>query len=243
MRWLVLLLLFATRAVAQVPDSGRWQELRFPADEVGQRAEDNYIEQTVSLAAAGRLDHDRMLLARVRRIAEGLVGAALQLKPDTAGWQWEVHVTDDPSIEAESQAGGKLLVGTTFVARLALDDGELAVLLAHEVAHVIAEHEREALSEALLDSRRDLPLDVVAERLASDLGLQLRLSKLSALQEREADQLGMLIAHLAGWDSTAMLRFYRKLAAESNGPALLASHPSATTRLSLAKGMARLLVD
>jgi predicted Zn-dependent protease len=243
MRRLLLISLVATQAVAQVPESGRWQELRFQADEVGLHAENQYIEQTVALAAAGRLDRDRVLLARVRRIADGLVRAAIALKPEAASWPWEVHVTDDPAIEAESQPGGKLLVGTGFVARLALDDGELAILLAHEVAHAVAEHGRETLSEALLDSRRDLPLDVVEQRLASDLPLQHRLSGLSAIQEREADQLGMLIAFRAGWPCEAMLRFYGKLAADAAGQAILASHPSGASRLSLAKGMSRLLGD
>ncbi|KQZ39988.1 M48 family metalloprotease [Duganella sp. Root1480D1] len=242
-RILLALPLLASQAFAQVPDSGRWQELRFPAEEVGQRAEDQYIEQTVALAAAGRLDRDKVLLRRARRIADGLVRAAASLKPEVAGWSWEVHVTEDPSFEAESQAGGKLLVGSLFVERLRLDDGELAILLAHEIAHVVAEHGRETLSEALLDSRRDLPLDVVEERLASDVPLQFRLSKLSAIQEREADQLGMLIAYRAGWPCSAMLAFYGKLAAGSSGTALFASHPSGNARLSLAKGMSRLLGD
>lgn len=53
MRYLLpALLAVAAQACAQVPDSGRWQELRFAAEEVGLRAEDQYIEQTVSLAAA-----------------------------------------------------------------------------------------------------------------------------------------------------------------------------------------------
>lgn len=238
---MLLLLLAAVQAAAQVPDSGRWQELRFPAEEVGQLSEDHYIEQTVALAAAGRLDRNRTQLARVQRIANGLISVASALKPEAQDWKWEVHVTDDASVEAESQAGGKLLVGSVFVDRLGLDDGELAVLLAHEIAHIVAEHERETLSEALLDSRRDLPLDVVSERLASDIPLHLRLSKLSAIQEREADQLGMLIAFRAGWPCSAMLRFYGKLATDSTAPTILASHPSGTTRLSLAKGMSRLL--
>lgn len=244
MRCLVFALLATvSQAIAQVPDSGRWQELRFPAQEVGERAEEQYIEQTVSLAASGQLDRDKALLARARRIAEGLVRAAVALKPDAAGWPWELHVTDDPAVEAESQAGGKLLVGSRFVYRLSLDDGELAVLLAHEIAHVVAEHGRETLSEALLDGRRDLPLAVVGERLASDVPLQFRLSGLSAIQEREADQLGMLIAYRAGWPCDAMLSFYGKLAADSTGAALLSSHPSGATRLSIAKGMSRLLGD
>lgn len=233
----------AAQAAAQVPDSGRWQELRFSAEEVGLRSEDGYIELTVVQAAAGRLDRDRVLLARVKRITDNLVRAAVALKPDAAAWPWEVHLTDDPAVEAESRAGGKLLLGRAFLARLALDDGELAFLLAHEIAHVVAEHARETLSEALLDSRRDLPLEVVEERLASDIPLQFRLSRLAAIQEREADQLGILIAHRAGWPSDASLRFYRKLAADAAGASLFASHPSGTSRLSLAKGMSRLLGD
>lgn len=243
MRCLLLLPFIAAQAAAQVPDSGRWQELRFPAEEVELLSADHYIELTVSLAAAGRLDSDRALLARVRRIAEGLIRAAVALKPQADDWQWEIHITDDPSVEAESQAGGKLLVGSLFVDRLGLDDGELAVLLAHEIAHIVAEHERETLSEALLDSRRDLPLDVVSERLASDIPLHLRLSKLSAIQEREADQLGMVVAFRAGWPCSAMVRFYSKLASDSTASSILASHPSGMTRLSLAKGMSRLLGD
>ena len=241
MRRLPFLLLVVTEAVAQVPESGRWQEFRFRTEEVGERSEDQYIEQTVSLAAAGQLDRDRALLARARRILAGLVHAAYALKPEAEAWRWELHVTDDPAVEAESQAGGKLLLGSAFVARLALDDGELATLLAHEVAHIIAEHGRETLSEALLDSRRDLPLEVVEQRLASDIRLQLRLSKLSAIQEREADQLGMLIAFRAGWPCAAMVGFYRKLALDAPASGLLASHPSGASRLSLAKGMAQLL--
>ena len=93
-----LLLLVAAQAAAQVPDSGRWHELCFSAAQVGQLSEEHYIEQTVSLAAAGRLDRDRTLLARVRRIADGLIRAAITLKPDAANWPWEMHVTDDPAV-------------------------------------------------------------------------------------------------------------------------------------------------
>ena len=84
---------------------------------------------------------------------------------------------------------------------------------------------------------------MVEERLASDVPLQFRLSRLSAIQEREADQLGMVIAHRAGWPCSAMLSFYGKLAADSTGAPLFASHPSGATRLGLAKGMSRLLGD
>lgn len=228
-------------ASAQVPESGRWQELSFGADEVAERMEDRYLDQVVDLAAGGRLDDDRVLLARLQRIGAGLVRAAAALKPETAVWQWEFHTTSDADVDAQCMAGGKILVGSAFVRKLALDDGELATLLAHEVAHAVAEHDRETLSEALYFNRQpEPPLDVLMERLATDLSLQIRLSALSNLQESEADQLGMVLAHRAGWPAAAMVGFYRKLAADDDASLLSGGHPAPASRLSMAKGMALL---
>jgi predicted Zn-dependent protease len=226
---------------AQVPESGRAQELSFSADEVDARMEDRYIDRMVDLAAAGKLDEDRALLARLRVISEGLIKAAVAMKPEAAEWQWEVHTTSDPEVDALCMAGGKILVGSAFVRKLALSDGELATLLAHEVAHAVAEHHRETLSEALsLNRPLRVPVDVVMERLDSDLSLQIRLSKLSSLQESEADQLGMVLAHRAGWPAAEMVSFYRKL--QADGPSALVSnaYPAASSRISMAKGMALL---
>lgn len=235
-------LLFVCGAVcAQVPESGRMQELSFSADEVDARMEDRYIDRTVDLAAAGKLDEDRALLARLRRIGEGLIRAAVELKPEAARWQWEVHTTGDPEVDAICMAGGKILVGSAFVRHLDLNDGELATLLAHEVAHAVAEHHRETFSEALFLNRFPaVPLEVVMARLDSDLSLQIRLSTLSSLQESEADQLGMVLAHRAGWPAAAMVGFYRKLAAEEQGALIAGAYPATASRLSMAKGMARL---
>ena len=169
---------------------------------------------------------------------------AVELRPEAAQWSWEVHTTSDPEVDAICMAGGKILVGSAFVRRLALTDGELAVLLAHEVAHVVAEHARETFSEALLLNRLPaVPLDVVMARLDSDLSLQIRLSTLSSLQESEADQLGMVLAHRAGWPPAGMVSFYRKLAAGEQGALISGAYPATASRLSMAKGMARLFDD
>ena len=228
-------------AGAQVPESGRAQELIFSAEEVASKVEDRYIDRVVELAASGRLDDDRALLARLRTIGAGLIRAAAALKPEVAAWQWEFHTTSDPEVDAICMAGGKILVGSAFVRQLALSDGELATLLGHEVAHAVAEHHRETLSEALFLNRQPMPpLEVVMERLDSDLSLQIRLSRLSSLQESEADQLGMVLAHRAGWPSAAMLSFYRKLAGIDAGSGLASSYPEPESRVSMAKGMALL---
>lgn len=228
-------------AVAQVPESGRAQELRYSAEEVDAQMEDRYIDRLVDLAAAGKLDEDRVLLARLRYISVELIRAAVALKPEAAQWQWEVHTTSDPEVDAICMAGGKILVGSAFVRQLALNDGELATLLAHEVAHAVAEHHRETFSEAMLVNRLPpAPLEVVMAQLDSDLSLQIRLSDLSSLQESEADQLGIVLAHRAGWSAGDIVSFYRKLAEGEQSALISSAYPANASRLSMAKGMALL---
>jgi len=239
---LFAVLLFACGpAGAQVPESGRAQELSFSAEEVASTVEDRYIDRVVGLAAAGRLDDDRVLLARLQSIGAGLIRAAVALKPEVAGWEWEFHTTSDAEVDAICMAGGKILVGSAFVRQLALSDGELATLLGHEVAHAVAEHHRETLSEALFLNRYPVvPLEVVMERLESDLSVQIRLSKLSSMQESEADQLGMVLAHRAGWPAADMVSFYRKLSSGDQAALVSSAYPASASRLSMAKGMALL---
>jgi len=238
--WTGVILLACAQAGAQVPESGRSQEMTVSAEEVRQSVEDRYIDRTVELAAEGKLDDDRILLARLHSIGAGLIRAAIAMKPEAAQWQWEFHTTSDPDVDAMCMAGGKILVGSAFVRQLALDDGELATLLGHEVAHAVAEHHRETLSEALALNRPQVPVDVLLERLDTDFSLQLRLANLSSLQEAEADQLGMILAHRAGWPAEAMVRFYRKLGTVEQSTLLSNAYPAAASRLSMARGMARL---
>ncbi|MGH8809963.1 MAG: M48 family metalloprotease, partial [Noviherbaspirillum sp.] len=195
--WVAIACLCAT-ASAQVPEMGRWQDLDFSAEEVHGKTASQYHEMLADLAAQGRLDDDAEILARVQRVAATLIDAAIALKPEAVDWEWAVHVSSEPELDAYCMAGGKLMVGSGFVRRLALDDGELATLIGHEVAHALADHHREALSSALyLSPMPSRSLDVLMSRLDSDLSLRLRLSRLSYIQEQEADQLGMIVAHNA----------------------------------------------
>jgi len=238
------LLFVCSSACAQVPETGRAQELRFTSEEVGASMEERYIDSVVGLAAAGKLDQDRRLLARLRYVSAELMRVAIELKPEAAAWQWEVHTTSDPEVDAICMAGGKILIGSAFVQRLQLTDGELATLLAHEIAHAVAEHHRETFSEAMLVNRLPaVPLEVVMARLDSDVTLQIRLWKLSSLQESEADHLGMVLAYRAGWSAADIVSFYRKLADGEAGTLVSSAYPEYASRLSMAQGMARLFGD
>ncbi|MBC7499782.1 MAG: M48 family metalloprotease [Herminiimonas sp.] len=237
--WLAVLC--APGVLAQVPETGRWQDLDFSQVDVHSRTADQYWDLLIALSRKNRLDDDAGLVRRATRITNTLIAAAARIRPETGEWDWEIHTTSDPDIDAFCMAGGKLMIGSAFVSRLALDDAELATLIAHEVAHAVADHHREFLSSVLHIS--PLPyatLDITLSRLDSDLTLQWRMAKLANLQEREADQLGMVLAHQAGWPAAGMERFYRKLA-DADAPSMMSSsHPPPASRLSMAKGMALL---
>lgn len=240
---LALAALALTRAAsAQVPVLGRWQDFAYSAEAVETESAEDYRERLGTLRAAGKLDDDSQLLQRIRRISSGLIAQALTLKREARSWFWELHATSDGNCEAEGMAGGKLLFGSAYVDGLHLTDGELATLIAHEIAHAIAEHQREELSEIFYLNNASLPLSVktAAARLASSWSARLAVSRLSRIQESEADQLGMILVHQAGWPTQSMVSFYRKLSQNDSGPDLSRAYPSAASRLSMARTMARL---
>lgn len=186
-----------------------------------------YRKILAGLAAKGKLDDEAILLARVRRIAAGVIVAAAQMRPATSSWPWEAHVTTDASTSAFCMAGGKLLVGAPFVARLELTDAELAMLLGHEIAHAVADHRREA-SRATMES---------------DPAEEVRAARIAVMQEDEADRIGMELAHRAGWPATALAGFFDKLAALEPAGTFNSSHSTAASRASAARAMARRLGD
>ena len=226
-----------------MPETGRWQNFTFTAEAVNEDTAHRYHEILADLDARSALDDSRAILERVRFVADSLIRVAIALKPSAAVWTWEIHTTSDPDWDATCMAGGKVLVGTRFVEQLNLNNGELATLLAHEFANVLAEHQREELSEVVLSDpmHRDIGIDTAVSRWETDLGLQSRLGALSRIQENEADQIGMILAHRAGWPVTSIASCYQKLA-DADSPTFRAwSHPSAASRLDTAQIFAVLL--
>lgn len=229
-------------ACSQVPVLGRWQEFSYTAEAVESQAALEYQDSLATLRTQGQLDDDVPLTARVRRIAAGLIEQAIAVKPSAAEWTWEIHMSSSKDQQASTMAGGKLLLGSEFISRLKLTDGELATLIGHEIAHAIAEHQREELSQVSYLNSTKLPITVrtAMARLDSSWSLQIRLSKLSRMQESEADQLGMTLARRAGWPAASMVSFYRKLSKNGDDPGLSRSYPSAASRLKMAETLARL---
>lgn len=239
---IALLLAGTAQAWADTPISHRAQEMRFSRSAVQAVAAKSYHEKLAHFANSHELDIDRATLEQVRHISARLIAQAIQLKPVVAGWPWEVHITSNEQVAAFSMAGGKLLVGSHFIRDYRLNDNELTVALAHEVAHVIAEHVREQVSRAaLLDPpapNMTLSVADVINNMESDISLYLRLQPLSRLQELEADDIGIELAARAGVPEQNIKSFYAKITSEDSGQSIFDTHGSSRQRERFVRSMA-----
>jgi hypothetical protein len=107
----------------------------------------------------------------------------------------------------------------------------------NEVAHAFAELQREELSQVFYLDAGSIPISVTRAlaRIDSNLSLQIEMSTLLKIQASEADELGMILAHNAGWPATSMVSFYTKLAVADTPTLLSWAYPSAASRLNMAQ--------
>ena len=169
------------------------------------------------------------------------VGTRIAAATERSDLKWEFTVIDDPkAVNAFALPGGKVAVYTGILP-VTKDEAGLAAVLGHEVAHVLARHSAERLSQ-------ELALQVGAQVLGSIVGVNTELTKLgssllvSAIQlpwgrkqESEADHLGLIYMAKAGYDPRAALDLWRRMAQASQGssrpPEFLSTHPSEETRI------------
>jgi Zn-dependent protease with chaperone function len=239
---IILMLVVSVPARAEVPVTGRDQHMRFSRAAVQAIAAKAYRVELTRLAHLGKLDLDKKILKRIRRISSQLIAQGILLKPAAAHWSWEIHLTSDPQVASYSMSGGKILVSSHFIKQYQLTDNELAVALAHEIGHVLAEHVREQMSlaasfEAPLPNQEVKAVDVV-NSMESDIGLFFSLQPLSRLQELEADDIGIELAARSGVSPSAVKSFYKKIGRDSGGQSIFDTHGPSYQRTEFIKSMA-----
>jgi predicted Zn-dependent protease len=199
-------------------------------------AERAYRARVTDLASKGNLDADGALLTRLRALTGRLATATAVVSPDRTV-DWEVHTCRRCGENASAMAGGRLLVGEEFIAGLAPGESELAFLLAHEMAHVLAEHTREYASAAryFVDNGRNRKYEDVQHELDESFVVSRRMAALYAREELEADYIGLMVGSRAGFDPAAMLSLLAKL--DTGNDAAFPLHPGGNERIEHARGM------
>jgi predicted Zn-dependent protease len=169
---------------------------------------------------------------------------------DAQGFQWEVRLIDAPkTVNAFCLPGGKMAVYTGILP-VAQDETGLAVVMGHEIAHAVARHGTERVSqEMLLQTVLGLALQDAKEstQMLAQLGTELLVSlPWDRMQESEADHIGLMYMARAGYDPRQAVEFWKRMGALGGGgtPQFLSTHPSDETRASdLKKLMPKALAE
>jgi predicted Zn-dependent protease len=172
------------------------------------------------------------------------VGARIARAANKPEYNWEFTVIDDSQqVNAFALPGGKVAVYTGLYP-VAQDEAGLAVVVGHEVAHALARHGAERMSQGVVAQLAGVGLAVAvgdsspatrnAVMGAFGLGAQVGvLLPFGRSQESEADHIGMILMAKAGYDPAAALILWQRMEAQAGGaspPEFLSTHPGYETR-------------
>ncbi len=158
------------------------------------------------------------------------------------GWQWQFNLVNNNQANAWCMPGGKVVVYSGILP-LTQNEAGLATVMGHEIAHAVARHGNERMSQQLAAQAGGQTLSAligtkpgVAGQLfntAIGLGSQGVLLKFSRDQESEADKMGLIFMALAGYNPNEAVNFWSRMAAKGGQqpPEFLSTHPSDQTRI------------
>lgn len=231
---------------AKVPISGRKQVTLVPESELMNMSIVQYndflsknppmsdqIEQTKQVKRVGN---------RIQHAVEKYMKAEGQSRR-IKGYKWEFNLVNENTVNAWCMPGGKVVVYKGILPVAKSDDG-LAVVMGHEIAHAIARHGNERMSQGILAAAggvtiavfmREKPAETQALFLgAYGVGSTLGILAFGRNQESEADKLGMVFMAMAGYQPNEAVPFWERMKAASGGsgpPEFLSTHPGHDTRI------------
>ena len=160
------------------------------------------------------------------------------------GYNWEFNLVESKEKNAWAMPGGKVVVYTGLLDVTQTEAG-LAAVVGHEIAHAIARHGNERMSQSMLfelggvalsqavktqpDKTRELFMQ--AYGVGGTIGVMLPFSR---VQETEADHLGLIYMAMAGYDPHEAVGVWQRMKSSSDGqapPEFLSTHPANETRI------------
>ncbi len=233
-----LILLFLLEACATVPYTERSQFIMISKSEevaLGERAFEEVKESST-------LSGDDKLNAMIKRVGRRIAAAS-----GLEGYEWEFILIDDNQVNAFALPGGKVAFYTGILP-FCVNEAGIAVVMGHEVAHVIARHGAERMSQgralaigkAILSVALSTSAPVTKEVVTGAYGIGAKVGVIlpfSRSHESEADEIGLRLMARAGYDPEAGVAFWKRMAKESEGkkrvPELLSTHPGDNDRIEL----------
>ena len=238
-------LLLASVACSTVPITGRRQLSLVSSAEMQSMSYSAYRQVMDTSRVLNNSDAAmvKRVGVRIQRAVETYM-AQHNMTDQLAGFQWEFNLIQDKQINAWCMPGGKVAVYTGILP-LTKNETGLAVVMGHEIAHAIAKHGDERMSQGLVAQLGSAAAQVavanrspVAQNVflsAFGVGAQLGMLKYGRTQESEADHLGLIFMAMAGYNPQEAIPFWERMAAQKGGggapPEFLSTHPSDATRI------------
>ena len=219
-------------AFQTAPISGRNQLILFSAEREVALGADAYRQ----IIDEKDISSDAELTRRMNEVGRRIAGAS-----DQPGLTWEFTLFEDDTANAFALPGGKVGVNTGLF-DVAMNDAQLATVLAHEIGHVIARHSSERMSRRLLVQGG---LAAIGLGLGDGSQAYIQLASQAATlgvvlpftreQEGEADRIGLIYTARAGYDPRQAIDSWRNFesADSERPPEFLSTHPAPGTRIQL----------
>lgn len=231
---------------ATVPITGRKQLALVPDSQILPLSYDSYRE----VMSQSKLSNNQQQVQLVKKVGSNIQVAVEQfmeqnnLADELKGYAWEFNLIDEDVVNAWCMPGGKVAFYTGILP-VCKDEKGVAVVMGHEVAHAIANHGGERMSQGLIQQMGGIALAVAVRNepeetqalyytaygIGTTFGAMLPFSR---LHESEADKLGLIFMAMAGYDPNEAPKFWQRMdamASASQVPQWMSTHPSHETRI------------
>jgi predicted Zn-dependent protease len=190
-----------------------------------------------------QVDMVKRVGTRIQKAVEGYM-AQQNRSGELSKFAWEFNlIQDDKTVNAWCMPGGKVAFYTAIMP-ICADENGVAVVMGHEVAHAIANHGAERMSQQLaaqmglsvlgaaMGQNPTMTQDIFMQ--AVGMGTNIGMLKFSRSHESEADHMGLIFMAMAGYDPNGAPSFWERMSAGGGGqpPEFLSTHPSHETRIS-----------
>lgn len=227
-----------------VPITGRRQVLLVSDQEVLSASLTQYSSYMSSASRSTNSNRSAMVTRVGQRIAAAteLYLRENGMESELANFAWEFNLVNDNQVNAFCMPGGKIVVYEGLMNLVASED-ELAVVVGHEVAHAVAKHSNERMSQQMLTeygaqilsaavSEKSAAIQSMAAQvygLGAQYGLTLPFSR---KHELEADYMGLILMTIAGYNPDVAIGFWQKMSADGQQvPEFMSTHPSDAKRI------------
>lgn len=159
-------------------------------------------------------------------------------------YQWEYNLVQDNAVNAWCMPGGKIVIYTGILP-ITKDETGLATVMGHEVAHALVNHGAQRMSAGTIQELGSVGVAAAtsgqtqqaqvlfqqAYGVTTQYGAMLPFSR---KHENEADEIGLILMAIAGYNPDRAIDFWQRMEANAGGgapPEFLSTHPSSNTRI------------